>query len=186
VPSEVLPARYSFVVVANTRHGDIIVRVTPDPNAMDQARVAQMLAECGAGPRIHEVRTTPLGVWSVSDRVVPGISLREAPPNSVSLHDMAAPFRAMVGVRAAVESLPALSEWLLSRLAQRNLRDVPRGQSVASLAERERAQDILRRLDPGAESATLCHGDAHRGNLLVSAEPPRVLLIESARAARGG
>jgi streptomycin 6-kinase len=184
VPSEVLPARYSFVVVANTRHGDRIVRVTPDPDAMNQARAAQMLAECGAGPRIHEVRATSLGVWTISDRVVPGISLREVPPGSVSLDDMVAPFRAMAGVRAAVDSLPALGEWLRFRLAQPNLRDVPRGQSVASLPERERAQETLGSLDSHAESTALCHGDAHRGNLLISAKQPRVLLIDP-RGMRG-
>ena len=55
---------------------------------------------------------------------------------------------------------------------------------MASSAERKRAQDILRWLDPDGDSASLCHGDAHRGNLLVSSGRPRVLLIDP-RGMRG-
>ncbi|MGH8965353.1 MAG: phosphotransferase [Actinomycetes bacterium] len=160
-----------------------MVRVTPDPDAANQARAAQMLADCGAGPEIHEVRSTSLGVWTVSDRVTPGISLREAPTGSVSLDDMAAPLRAMAGSNAAA-SLPPLNEWLRARLAQPDLRDIPRGQSAALPAERERALDTLRQLDSNSESAALCHGDAHTGNLLVSAKQPHLLMIDP-RGMRG-
>lgn len=90
----------------------------------------------------------------------------------------------MVDVHTSAASLPALSEWLYRRLVQPDLRDVPQGQSAASLAERERAQEILGWLGSDAESTALCHGDAHRGNLLVSADRPRVLLIDP-RGMRG-
>lgn len=184
VPSKVLPARFSFVVIANMPDRDVIVRVTPDPDAMNQARVAGMLAECGAGPQIHEARATSLGVWNISDRVVPGISLGEVQSGSVSLDEMAAPFRAIVGFREPVDGLPVINEWLRSRLTQSDLRDIAPGQLVASHAEREHAQNVLALLGVDAATAALCHGDAHPGNMLVSAERPRALLIDP-RGMRG-
>lgn len=185
VPFKVLPSRYSVVVIASAPRRDLIVRVTPDPNAANQATVAQMLAECGAGPRIHAIYTTASGVWTISDRVVPGISLDKAQPGSVGINEVAATFRAMVGTDGAFEGLPAIGDWLHLRLTQSDLSDVPRGQTAASPTERERAQEVLRSLDADSERAAgLCHGDAHPGNLLVSADQSHVQLVDP-RGMRG-
>jgi streptomycin 6-kinase len=97
----------------------------------------------------------------------------------VSLDDLVTPFRAIAKASLSVDGLPTISAWLRSRLGDAHLRDIAPMQSVAPLAERMHAEGILTTLAAASSEPTaLCHGDAHPGNVLVSADRPRVLLID--------
>ena len=47
----VLPARYGFVVKADSTNGRLVFRASPDPAAPVQAKVATTLADVGVAPR---------------------------------------------------------------------------------------------------------------------------------------
>jgi streptomycin 6-kinase len=183
-PYRVLPSRYSYVVVAETEDGDLIMRATPDPAALDQIAVTRMLAECHAGPAVHEVITTETGVWTLMERVVPGGALADAAQGSVTLDDLADLFRAISQSRADVADLPRLADWLTDRLDSDVLTDIPTGQTAAPSSERLRARSLLAELDAATLRDSLCHGDAHPGNFLISAGTHKVLLVDP-RGLRG-
>lgn len=174
-PVSVVGGRYSVVVFTDGERGDLAFRATADPSGNYQARVAQLLAGVGAGPTILDVVVTDTGTWTIMERVVPGTSLRYAPQGTVELEDIASAFRAIAGSDANCDELPRLSDWLRLRLADDVLTDRVPGTSVAPNGERSHALSILQDL---GEPRGLCHGDAHPGNLLVSAGYPRVLLID--------
>ena len=62
--------------------------------------------------------------------------------------------------------MPAITDWLLSRLEDDELTDLAPGASVAPLAQRREAVTILNDLRDSAIDG-LCHADVSLGNILV-------------------
>ncbi|WP_339154161.1 aminoglycoside phosphotransferase family protein [Actinomadura luteofluorescens] len=162
-PVRTFNARYGFVVEIATTHGRLVVRSTPDPRGMDQAQVAQALANMGVGPRIHDVVQTPVSVWTVASRIFPGDSLKG---EAVPVERLAPIFRKMLDRRTENDRLPTLVDWLRSRLNDERPNDLPSGRFRASRPERLRAAAILEKLGTG-DSNMVCHGDASSSNILV-------------------
>ncbi|MEV4514494.1 phosphotransferase [Dactylosporangium sp. NPDC049525] len=176
VPRHVLPSRFGFVVAADSPRGGLVVRSSPDPDALLQAEVALSLAKLGIAPRVHETIASDVGLWTVMDEVRPGTPLALTDRNTVNLRMLAAPFAKMCGQPAPHVDMPSIFDWLRDRLEDDNLIDVPVYQDgPAPLGERQAA---LRTLDELASTAepSLCHGDASTWNLLISSEGQWVLV----------
>ncbi|GIL29910.1 phosphotransferase [Actinocatenispora comari] len=161
---QVMPARYGLVVSADTPTGPLVFRSTPDPDGGHQATVSRALAKLGVSPRLHQVRTTDIGIWTVMDRVTPGIPLGDLtePPTPGAIVEMLQP---LADQPAPDADLPSIFHWLRGRLTDDHLNDLPRGRSVAPLPERSQAIILL---DELAQShiPSLCHGDASPWNIL--------------------
>ncbi|MEV3921826.1 phosphotransferase [Actinomadura coerulea] len=162
-PVRTFNARYGFVVEVATAHERLVVRSTPDPRGLDQAQVAQALFNMGVGPRIHVVVQTPVSVWTVASRIVPGDSLKG---RTVPVERLAPIFRKMLDRKTENDRLPTLVDWLRSRLTDERSSDLPSGRTWASRDERRQAAAILE--DLGTEDSNMvCHGDASSSNILV-------------------
>ncbi|MFG1997710.1 aminoglycoside phosphotransferase family protein [Spirillospora sp. NPDC048911] len=164
-PVHTFDARYSLVV--ETARGDgtrLVMRSTPDPLGIFQAEVSQSLAKVGAGPQVHEVLQTAIGVWTVADRISPGDSLYYRPG---SIESLAATLNLLQGQAAPIPEMPTLGDWLRGRLSDENPIDIPPGRSPASPQERQRALALLASLE-STTSNNLCHGDASSNNVLHS------------------
>ncbi|MGK5553976.1 phosphotransferase [Actinomadura kijaniata] len=172
-PVTVLSARYGFVVEVRAKNTSLVIRSSPDPAGAYQAAVSQALAKLGVGPQIYEVAVKPTGTWTIAERIVPGTPVRGRPVTLDELVALLSPIRA-AGAPAA--GMPALVDWLQTRLEDDALSDRAPGTSVASEYERAEALSIL------ADLATtpmnrLCHGDASAGNIL-TAEGGRLVFID--------
>lgn len=163
-PTAVFEARYSFVVAAESLGRQLVLRVSPDPDARMQARNSLALARLGAGPTVHEVSHTTTGTWTVMDRVVPGTPLDRVGNRPIQ-DALARLFRPLAGQSAPDQELPSIATWLRERLVSDTLADLPPGRTVAPPAEREAALSVLDNL---GEPVGLCHGDASTGNVLTS------------------
>ncbi len=164
-PREVLPARYGFVVAADTAHGGVVLRASPDPHGPTQAEVARALANLGAGPAVHEATVTDGGTWTILDEVRPGTPLAMTDLSTVSLEALAAPLAAISGQPAPRRGMPSIIDWLRTRLEDDELADLAPGTTVAPDDVRRAAIDSL---DELAATGTLglCHGDASLWNIL--------------------
>jgi streptomycin 6-kinase len=140
---------------------------------MCQAEVSQELSRIDVGPRIYDALQTPLGVWTVAERIRPGSSLNGT---SVSLERLAPLFQKMLDQKAANDRLPTLADWLRSRLDDDNLSDLAPGSARAPLHQRLRALSVLEDLEASAANM-ICHGDTSSGNILVGSDG-RLFLID--------
>lgn len=164
-PQRVLPARYAFVVAATSPNGPLILRASPDPDAPNQAVVAEALGRLDVGPKIYLTTSTDTGSWTVMEQVIPGTPLADVDRASLDFEALARPLRAMVGQRAPSRGLPLITDWLRERLTDDNLTDLPVGEQVAAEAERVQALELLDDLTADMRPA-LCHGDASPWNIL--------------------
>jgi streptomycin 6-kinase len=166
-PRRVLPARYGFVVAADSPHGPIILRSSPDPHGPEQAAVAVALANLDIAPAVYETVTTDHGTWTILDQVLPGTPLADADPSSVTLDALVSPLAAMNGQPPPIPGMPSIIDWLRDRLEDDHLTELPPGHTIALAEERCSA---LRVLDELADEHTpgLCHGDASTWNILAN------------------
>ncbi|GAA2562070.1 hypothetical protein GCM10010435_37510 [Winogradskya consettensis] len=165
VPREVLPARYGFVIAAESPTGPLVLRSTPDPHGPDQAAVAAALANLTISPYVYESNTTDHGTWTVLDRVSPGTALYETDMATIDLRKLFEPLAAMSHQPTPRDGMPSIIDWLRSRLEDDHLEDRRLGTAVAPLEERQHALDLLSELATD-HSPRLCHGDASLGNVI--------------------
>ena len=176
-PVRVLPARYGYIVETTTPDGPLIMRASPDPAGMLQGHVAIALANLNAAPRIHELRETETGTWTVMEQVRPGTPLADLEPTTALLDALIALFAKLHDQPPPVPGAPSLASWLRDRLlAGDNLSDLPPGTSPAPAEERRNALALLTDLD-GDMRPGLCHGDASPWNILANG-PASLLLID--------
>jgi streptomycin 6-kinase len=166
---KVLPARYGFVIAAETPSGPVALRSSPDPHGSEQAAVAVALAQLGIAPTVYETVPTDHGTWTVMERVRPGTPLAAADPATISLDALFSPLRAMNGQPTPVPGMPSITDWLRDRLEDDHLSDLRPGTTVATANERRAAlavlEDLAHDLTPG-----LCHGDVSMRNILASGQ----------------
>lgn len=176
-PVRVLPARYGYLVEVRTPDGRLIMRASPDPDGMAQGHVSIALANLDAAPRIHELRETQTGTWTVMDRVQPGTPLADLEPDTDLLDHLADLFGKIQGQPPPVPAEPSLTSWLRTRLrAGDNLTDLPPGTRPAPPSQRRKAHAILNDLEQEMRPG-LCHGDASPWNILASG-PTSLRLID--------
>jgi streptomycin 6-kinase len=165
----VLPARYGFVIAADTPTGPVVMRSSPDPHGPEQAAVSAALAQLGIAPAAYETVPTDHGTWTVMERVHPGTPLAAADPATISLNALFSPLRAMNGQPAPLPGMPSVADWLRDRLEDDYLSDLRPGTTVATAGERRVAlavlDDLAHDLTPG-----LCHGDLSTRNVLASSQ----------------
>ncbi len=164
-PRHVFPARYGFVVAADTADGAIVLRANPDPHGPIQAEVAQALAKLRAGPAVHATIVTDAGTWTILDEVRPGTPLARTDLAMVSLDALAVPLAAINGQPAPTSVMPSIIDWLQKRLEDDELTDLAPGTTVAPIGVRRVARDLLDELATNATHG-LCHGDASLWNVL--------------------
>lgn len=165
-PIRILPARYSYVVEAKMDNTSVVLRSTPDPDARFSASVSEALAQLGVGPRVHTILQTATGCWTVTDMVLPGLSLYEVNASTAALAEI---FGMMQGHRSPDDAMPDLYSWLRVRLNDDDLSDLPAGQTVAPVQQRQQAEATLDSLSQ-TSVAELCHGDASPGNILTGTQ----------------
>ena len=176
-PVRVLSSRYAYIIEATTLHGSLIMRASPDPDGMAQGHVSIALANLDAAPRIHELRDTTTGTWTVQQKATPGTPLADLEPTNALFDAIVALFHKIQNQPPPVPAGCSLTSWLRSRLlAGDDLTDLPAGTTPASPAERKNALATLNDLEPGTRPA-LCHGDASPWNIL-SAGPDSLHLID--------
>lgn len=172
-------ARYGFVVEVETARGPLVLKSTPDPQGMDQAEVSRSLSRIGVGPHIYEIIRTPVSVWTVASRVLPGDPLKG---RVASLDHLAPIFRKMRDRKSENDRLPSLAGWLRARLDDEYLSDLSSGRTPAPRSERQRATAILEDLRTGV-SGMVCHGDASSRNILIG--PDEQLMLIDPRGVNG-
>jgi streptomycin 6-kinase len=98
------------------------------------------------------------------DRIIPGVALGDL-TELPTFDEIAGMLRPLTGQPAPDPDLPNLFDWLRDRLTDDHLNDLPRGRTVAPLAERRQAlaslDELARDHVPG-----LCDGDASPWNIL--------------------
>ena len=164
-PRRVLPARYGFVVAADTANGGLVVRASPDPDGPNQARVAAALADLGIAPTVHEAINTDTGIWTILDEVRPATPLADAPDARATVDSLAAPLAAMVGLPAPAPGMPTIIEWLRGRLEDDHATDLAPGAERAPARARRAAATMLEQLAADT-TPQLCHGDVSPWNVL--------------------
>ncbi len=164
-PRTVLPARYGFVIAADTPHGGLVFRASHDPDAPTQAYVARALGDLYVSPAVHETIIVDTHTWTVMEEVRPGTPLPHIDPATVTIEALAEPLAAMVGQLAPVPGMPSIFDWLRERLADDELSDLALTSTIAPADERAAT---LRALEELARDATpgLCHADASTWNVL--------------------
>lgn len=172
-------ARYGFVVEVETASGPLVLKSTPDPHGMEQAEVLRSLSRVGVGPHVYEIIRTPVSVWTVASRILPGTPVGRG---AVSLDRLASMLRKMRDQKADNDELPNLADWLRSRLDDDDLNDMSQGRSQAPPRERRRAIAILEDLRTGVHGM-VCHGDASSRNILVG--PDEQLMLIDPRGVTG-
>ncbi|MEW2357890.1 aminoglycoside phosphotransferase family protein [Spirillospora sp. NPDC029432] len=155
-------SRYGLVVEVEADTERLVMRSSPDPDALFQAEVSQQLAKLGIGPDIREVIATKSGVWTVAARILPGYTLKNRP---VPVEQLAAALRPLRDQPASAH-LPTLTAWLSSRLTATEDVDMPSGRTTAPEAERQHAAALLSELAEQPPQ-TLCHGDTSSKNILM-------------------
>lgn len=171
-PLSTFDSRYGLVVEVGTDSERLVMRSSPDPDAMHQVQVSRSLASLGVGPEIHEVWATQTGVWTVASRVLPGFTLKDHPVPIGYL----APVLHLLRNQPAPDDLPSLNDWLAKRLDDGARADLPPGRTPAPLPERQRAVALLADLTRDA-AQLICHGDASSKNILIG-PAGRLFLID--------
>lgn len=106
----------AHVVEATTSAGArVVLRSSPDPDAVHQAAVLEQLARAGLAPAVHLLRNTPTSTWSALDAVEPGASFAEREPRPRDLEGAAAMLRTLAD-EDGVPSVPSMVPWLRARL----------------------------------------------------------------------
>jgi len=164
-PRTVMPARFSLVVPADTPHGPIVLRSSPDPDGPRQAQVAATLASIGVSPTLHEATTNATGTWMILDEIRPGTPLGDMNPAEISLEALAAPLAAIGRSPGLAAGLPHISDWLRHRLEDDHLTEVAPRAGPAPPEQRRDALRVLNELTVDARSS-LCHGDTSPWNFL--------------------
>lgn len=164
-PRSVFPARYGYLVAADTPNGGIVLRSSPDPAGVRQAEVAKSLANLGVAPRVHEVVSTDSGTWAILEEVKPGIPLAEIGPAENTVEALVASFRLMRDQPPPIPGMPTIVDWLRERLNDDELTDIPPHATVAPLNERNDALNLLDKIADGWIPA-LFHGDTSPWNIL--------------------
>lgn len=161
VPVRILPARFALVVAATSVGRSLVVRSTADPHGPQQAIAAEMLAELGIGPQVHEVATSSARTCVVMDEVQPGTIAHDCTVAEIS--DL---LRPLTGAAASASALPPVSAWIRRRLQHGRMgSDVHPGATDPRNAERAQALALLDVLAED-EAWSVCHGDVSLGNVL--------------------
>jgi hypothetical protein len=161
-PRRVLPARYGFVVAADTSYGGLVFRASPGPEAVAQARVAQVLGSLDVGPTVHEIIALTDYTWTVMDEVRPGTPLPQVDPTTVSVEALAEPLAAMVGRPPPAPGMPSIFGWLRAPGGRPSRRPRPGDDSRACRSAEGRAPDAGRpcpgRYAPACATPTYLRG----------------------------
>lgn len=106
----------AHVVEATTSAGArVVLRSSPDPDAVHQAAVLEQLARAGLAPAVHLLRNTPTSTWTALDAVEPGASFAEREPRPRDLEGAATMLRTLAD-EYGVPSAPSIVPWLRARL----------------------------------------------------------------------
>ena len=158
-------ARSAHVAEATTSTGArLILRSSPDPDAVHQAAVLDQLARAGLAPAVHLQQNTATSTWTAMDAVEPGASLAEQDPRPRDLADVATMLRTLVDKDGA-PSVPSIVPWLRARLTNPPADDQPAHRGPESAATRESASVVLDQLAIDVP-AGLCHADLSPPNVL--------------------
>lgn len=158
-------ARSAHVVEATTSTGTrMILRSSPDPDAIHQAAVLDQLARAGLAPAVHLLRNTHTSTWTAMDAVKPGASLAEREPRPRDLAGVATMLRTLADEDGA-PSVPSVVPWLRARLTTPPADDQPPHRGPEPAEVREAASLLLDQL--ATEMAVgLCHADLSPPNVL--------------------
>jgi streptomycin 6-kinase len=158
-------ARSAHVVEATTSAGArLILRSSPDPDAVHQAAVLDQLARVGLAPTVHLLRNTATSTWTAMDAVEPGTSLAEQEPRPRDLANVATMLRTLADEHGA-PPVPSIAPWLRARLTDPPADDQPPHRGPEPAAVREAAIVILDELAADMP-AGLCHADLSSPNVL--------------------
>lgn len=170
------PARFAHVVETTTRSGArVVLRSSPDPDAVHQAAVLEHLARIDLAPAVHAVRHTPAATWTAMDAIAPGTSLAEDDVTGSDWASAGTMLRALSAETSGPPTVPSIVPWLRARLAAPPVDDQPSHRGPAPAGVRRTASIVLDQLaqqTPGA----LCHGDLSPSNVLRG--PSRLWLID--------
>jgi len=158
-------ARSAHVVEATTSTGaQLILRSSPDPDAVHQAAVLDHLARAGLAPAVHLLQNTATSTWTAMDAVEPGASFAEQEPQPRDLAGAAA----MLGILAdegGAPSVPSIVPWLRTRLTDPPADDQPPHRGPEPAKVRESASLVLDQLATDM-TVGLCHADLSPPNVL--------------------
>lgn len=164
-PITVMQARYGFVIKVGTVGSPMVLKATPDPDGVQQARAAVALAELGIAPKIHETIVTDTGTWTVMDCVVPGTPWADLPTSTALIDALGATLGALRDTSPPAVDMPLIHDWLRGRLEDDALTELAPGRDIAPPSERREALSILAQLDMDGTGG-LCHGDLSTRNVL--------------------
>lgn len=158
-------ARSAYVAEATTSTGTrLILRSSPDPDAVHQAAVLDHLARAGLAPAVHLLQSTATSTWTAMDAVEPGASLAEQEPRPRDLEDVATMLRSLAD-EDGVPSAPSIVPWLRARLTDPPADDQPPHRGPEPADVRESARLVLDQLATGM-AVRLCHADLSPPNVL--------------------
>ncbi|WP_161992509.1 phosphotransferase [Pseudonocardia sp. EV170527-09] len=158
-------ARSALVVEATTSAGArVVLRSSPDPDAVHQAAVLEQLSRAGLAPAVHLLRNTPTSTWTALDAAEPGASFAEQEPRPRDLARVATMLRTLAD-EDGVPSVPSIVPWLRARLTYPPVDDQPPHRGPESAAVRDAASVVLDDL-AGDMLARLCHADLSPPNVL--------------------
>lgn len=158
-------ARSAHVVEATTSTGArLILRSSPDPGAVHQGAVLDLLARAGLAPVVHLLRNTATSTWTAMDAVEPGASLAQQGPRPRDLAGVAAMLRTLADEDGA-PSVPSIVPWLRARLTDPPADDQPPHRGPEPAALRDSASVVLDQLATDI-TAGLCHADLSPPNVL--------------------
>ncbi|ANY07334.1 aminoglycoside phosphotransferase family protein [Pseudonocardia sp. HH130630-07] len=162
---QIFRARFAHVVEATSVTGaHLVLRSSPDHDAVHQAAVLDRLACVDLAPAVHLVRQTQTSTWTAMDAVTPGTSLAEDEPNPADLEAVAIKLRTLLDQPGAPKA-PSIIPWLRGRLIDPPIDNQPPHRGPAAPADRRAAIAVLDQLDNGA-SDRLCHADLSPPNVL--------------------
>lgn len=160
------PARFAHVVETTTRAGArLVLRSSPDPDAVHQVDVLDRLARLHLAPALLSVQHTATATWTVTEAVAPGTPLAADDIGASECAAISTALRKLSHEEAGPVSVPPIVPWLRARLVTPPAADQPPHRGVAPDAVRRAATAVL---DELASETTdgLCHGDLSPSNLL--------------------
>nr|WP_158071435.1 phosphotransferase [Pseudonocardia sp. Ae717_Ps2] len=158
-------ARSAHVVEATTSTGTrLILRSSPDPDAVHQAAVLDQFSRAGLAPAVRLLRNTPTSTWTAMDAVEPGASLAEQEARPRDLADTAAMLYTLAD-EDGVPSVPSIVPWLRARLTDPPADDQPPHRGPEPATVREAASVVLDELAADVPTG-LCHADLSPPNVL--------------------
>ncbi|WFG43546.1 phosphotransferase [Pseudonocardia alni] len=158
-------ARFAHVIEATSSTGaHLVLRSSPDPDAVHQAAVLDRLARADLAPAVHRIQQTRTSTWTAMEAVTPGASFAENEPSPADLNAVAIMLRALVDQPGAPEA-PSIVPWLRSRLTDPPADDQPPHRGPADPEVRRAAIAVLDQLADQTLDA-LCHADLSPPNVL--------------------